>query len=150
TTFNNGNPATFDDNALGTTTVKLVTTVSPASVIVTNNTLAYTFTGSGKISGSTGLTKQGTNTLTIAAAGTNNYTGPTVISGGTLSVTNLANGGTPSAIGASSANPTNLVFGGGTLSYSGPATTINRSYSATATGGGGIDTANNLTLSGLA
>src|SRR2546430_13341580 len=60
---------------------------SLASVIVTNNTLAYTFTGSGKISGSTGLTKQGTNTLTIAAAGTNNYTGPTVISGGTLSAT---------------------------------------------------------------
>src|SRR5207247_568988 len=43
TTFNNGNPATFDDNALGTTTVNLVTTVSPASVRATNNPLPYTF-----------------------------------------------------------------------------------------------------------
>jgi autotransporter-associated beta strand protein len=150
TVFNNGNPVTFDDNALGTTTVNLVATVSPASITITNNTLAYTLSGTGKISGATSLVKQGTNSFTVATTGTNNYTGPTVISGGTLSVTNLANGGLPSAIGASSANATNLAFGGGTLSYSGPAITINRSYSATATGGGGIDTLNDLTLSGLA
>jgi autotransporter-associated beta strand protein len=150
TTFNNGNPVMFDDNALGTTTVKLVTTVTPASVTATNNNLAYTLTGSGKISGSTGLTKQGTNALAIVNTGGNNYTGRTMLSGGTLGVTNLANGGSPSAIGASSANPTNLVFTGGTLSYSGPAITINRGYSSIGTGGGAIDTVNNLTLSGPA
>jgi len=36
-----------------------------------------------------------------------------------LDVTNLANGGLPSALGASSASPTNLVIAGGTLEYNG-------------------------------
>src|SRR5439155_25983894 len=87
---------------------------------------------------------------TIANTGGNNYTGATVIAAGTLSVTNLANGGSPSAIGASSTNSTNLVFAGGTLSYSGPATAINRGYSSTGTSGGAIDNVNNLILSGSA
>lgn len=150
TVYNNGNPVTFDDNALGTNTVNLVTTVSPAGVTVNNTNINYTLVGSGKISGTTTFTKQGTGTFTIANTGGNNYTGPTVVTAGTLSVTNLANGGSPSAIGASSAGATNLLFAGGTLSYGGPATTINRSFSSTATAGGGIDTLNNLTLSGLA
>src|SRR5204863_3248857 len=126
TFYNNGNPVTFDDNALGTTNVNLVANVSPASVNANNNNLAYSLIGTGKISGAASFTKQGTNTFAILNTGRNNYTGRTMLVAGTLSVTNLANGGAPSAIGASSANPTNLVFGGGTLGYSGPAVTINR------------------------
>ena len=147
TFFNNGNPVVFDDNALGTTTVNLTTTVNPAAVTANNSSLSYTITGSGKISGSAGLTKGGTGILTLVNTGGNNYTGVTTIANGTLSVSNLANGGSASAIGAASANPTNLVFTGGTLSYTGPATAINRGYSA-AGNGGAIDTATNLTLSG--
>src|SRR5262249_42673878 len=113
TTFANGNPVTFDDNALGTTTVNLVTTVNPAAVTANNSNLNYTLVGSGKITGPGTLTKNGAGTFTIASTGGNNYTGATVVANGTLSVTNLANGGSPSAIGASSADPTNLVFAGG-------------------------------------
>ncbi len=148
TFYGEGNAVLFNDAALGTTTVNLTTTVNPSSVTIDNSTLAYTFSGSGKISGNTSLHKQGSATVTIANTGGNNFTGPTVISGGTVSVASLANGGAPSAIGASSANPTNLVLAGGALSYSGPSVAINRGYSVQ-TGGGTIDNAGNLTLSGL-
>jgi fibronectin-binding autotransporter adhesin len=138
---------TFDDNALGTTTVNLVTTVNPANVTVNNSSLSYTFSGSGKISGTTGLTKEGAGTFAIANTGGNNYTGPTAISGGVLSVTSLANGGSPSAIGASSSDPTNLVINGGTLSYAGAPVSVNRSFTVGATNAT-IDAESNLTVSG--
>jgi len=125
--YTTGAAVYFDDAALGTTTVNLGVNVLPISVIVTNNIIpSYTITGTGSISGSTSLTKQGTNSLTLAT--TNNYTGATVISGGTVIVSQLANGLQPSPIGASSSGATNLVFDGGTLSYTGPATTIDRGY----------------------
>jgi autotransporter-associated beta strand protein len=64
------------------------------------------------------LTKTNSGTVTILA--TNTYTGPTVIGGGTISVSYLPNGGVASPIGASSGNSTNLLFTGGTLAYTGP------------------------------
>jgi autotransporter-associated beta strand protein len=147
TTFNDGAPVLFTDDALGTTTVDLVATVKPLSVTVTNVLLPYTIVGVGKISGATGLLKQGTNTLTIANTGLNDYIGRTVISGGTLAVTNLANGGSPSALGKSSANATNLVLSGGTLRYAGTPVSIDRGY--TVQGAiGVIDAQSDLTLSG--
>ncbi len=145
--FSQGNAVLFDDQAQGTTSPNLVTTVTPSSVTFNNDALNYTLTGSGKISGSTGLTKQGVATTTIANTGGNDYTGPTVIAGGTLSVSSLANGGSASAIGASSADPANLVISGGTLDYTGPATAINRGYSVGGTNSA-ISVNNNLTLSG--
>ena len=147
--YHDGDAVVFDDSAAGTTTVNLTTTVHPGTVTVTNSSLNYTFVGTGSIAGSIGLNKQGSGTLSVLNAGDNSYTGPTVISGGTLSVTNLADGGSPSAIGASSADPANLVLAGGSLSYSGPATTINRGYSLQSTNGSGIDAENNLSVSGL-
>lgn len=146
TFYGNSTPVTFNDSATGTTTVNLVTAVTPASVTVSNSVLAYTLEGTGSINGNIGLLKEGTGTMAIL--NTNGYTGPTVITGGTLSVTNLANGNSASAIGASSANPTNLVLAGGTLSYGGPAVAINRGYQMTASSM--IDAESNLTLSGLA
>jgi autotransporter-associated beta strand protein len=128
TTYHNGEPVLFDDTATGTTNVTLNVTVSPGSITFNNSLLAYTLTGAGVISGLTGLTKEGTNTLALLNNGGNTYTGPTVIEGGILSVTNLANGGSPSAIGASPANATNLVLDGGTLSYMGPAVSVNRGF----------------------
>jgi fibronectin-binding autotransporter adhesin len=149
TTYQNGEPVILDDNATGTTVLNLVTTVNPSALTANNSVLPYTLTGTGKIAGPTGLLKEGTGTLAILNTGGNSYTGATTIAGGTLMVTNLANGGSPSAIGASSANSTNLVLAGGTLSYSGPAVSINRGYSVQATNST-IDTESNLTLSGLA
>lgn len=127
TFFNNGNAVLFDDNAQGTTNVNITTTVVPSSVTVNDSVLSYAFTGTGKISGSTGLTKRGTGTLTIQNTGGNNYTGPTVVTNGVLNVTSLADGGSPSSIGAASASPTNLVINNATFAYSGTAgVTANR------------------------
>jgi autotransporter-associated beta strand protein len=148
TFYTEGSPVVFNDAALGTTSVNLVATVHPSLITVNNTSLNYTFTGTGKISGSIGLNKQGSGSLSILNTGGNNYTGPTVITGGTLSVTNLANGGSPSPIGASSANPTNLVFAGGTLSYSGAPVSVNRGYTVQTTPST-IDTESDLALSGV-
>jgi fibronectin-binding autotransporter adhesin len=147
TTYRQGNPVMFDDSAAGTTTVNLGTTVNPGKVAFANSTLNYTLTGTGKISGSAGLLKDGAGTVTIANTGGNNYTGVTVITNGVLSVTNLANGGLASPIGAASSNPTNLVLGNGVLSYSGPPVSINRGYTILGTNST-INVQNGLTLSG--
>jgi autotransporter-associated beta strand protein len=138
----------FDDNAKGATNVNLPGIVHPLGVTVNNTNLTYSFSGPGKISGTNGLTKSGTGVLTIA--NTNDYTGATVLANGTLSVATLANSGLPSPIGAAGASPKNLVFGGGTLSYSGPAITLNRPYTTAAgTQPGGFASANNVTLTSL-
>jgi autotransporter-associated beta strand protein len=63
------------------------------------------------------LIKDGAGTLTLTAA--NTYTGLTEIDGGILNAGSLANGGTASAIGQSTNVAANLVFGGGTLQYTG-------------------------------
>lgn len=126
TFYIDGTPVVLNDSALGTTTVNLVTNVQPRSITVMNDVSNYTLIGIGKINGTTGLNKQGAAVLTIENM--NGYTGPTVLSGGTVVVTNLANGGAISPIGASSASPTNLVLKGGALSYGGPSLTINRGY----------------------
>jgi autotransporter-associated beta strand protein len=149
TYFANGNAVTFNDTAPGATNVNITTTVSPSSVTVNNNNLSYTFSGSGSISGGTSLLKEGTNSLAVVNSAENSYSGPTIIGGGLLSVTNLANGGVASGIGASSANPTNLVLAGGALGYAGPAVSINRGYTADNTNGTvDIDAVTSLTLSG--
>lgn len=136
TVFNNGNAVLFNDSALGTTNVNITTTVSPSSVTVNDSVLNYAFTGSGKITGATGLTKQGTGTLSIQNTGGNDYTGPTKISGGILNATSLANGGSPSSIGAASASPTNLVINNATFAYSGtPGVTANRGFNIANTNG---------------
>ena len=56
-------PVLFDDQATGSTTVNLVTTVQPSGVTVTNVNLPYTLTGVGKVSGTTALTKTGAGSL---------------------------------------------------------------------------------------
>jgi len=147
TTFAQNNAVLFNDSALGTTNVNITTTVNPNGVTVNNSVLPYTFQGTGKIGGAAGLTKSGTAALVIANTTANTYTGATVVANGILSVPSLANGGTGSAIGASSASSTNLVLAGGNLTYTGPTTAINRGYSVTASNST-ITTANNLGLSG--
>ena len=84
--------------------------------------------------GIVGLTKTGTGTLTLSG-GSSAFTGVTRVSGGTLSVAVLANGGTAGGIGSSSADPASLVLDGGALHYTGPAVTIDRGFTVTANGG---------------
>ena len=127
TVYQDGNPVLFDDRAAGTTSISLETAVSPAAVMADHSQRDYRLSGSGRIRGSAGFTKRGTGTFTMHLAG-NDYTGPTRIEGGTLVVTNLAPAGQPSALGAASIAPTNLVLAGGTLRYEGPPTQTDRGY----------------------
>ena len=82
-TFQNGDGVRFDDSAVNTFVV-ITQAVSPGSVLVSNSTSAYTFGtgGAGKISGATGIAKDGSNVLTLGGA--NDYTGPVIIKNGIL------------------------------------------------------------------
>lgn len=147
TKYIDGNAVMFDDSALGTSNVNLTTTVNPNGVTVNNSNVTYTFVGTGKITGTKGITKTGNGVLNLLNTGGNNYTAPTIISGGVLSVTNLANGGAPSPIGASSAASSNLVINSGaTFRYAGAPVSVDRSYQANS---GIIDVQGDLTLTSL-
>ena len=113
----------FDDSGSTTPSVSLKGDLTPNSATV-DASVNYTFSGSGKITGTTGLTKSNTGTLTVST--TNDYTGPTVINGGRLSVARLVNGNLGSSVGGSSSDPANLVISNGTLRYTGSSTSTDR------------------------
>ena len=77
-----GDAVTFND--LGSGTVLLSNTASPASVTISNALVNYTFQGTGQINASAGLTKVGAGTVTMNLPGT--YGGNTVVSNGTLNI----------------------------------------------------------------
>ena len=122
--FQTGDGVLFNDSAFPNTNVDVAVALLPASVTVSNAD-QYFLTGNGSINGATGLTKTNSGTLSISA--TNDYTGPTIVGGGTLELFNVANGGSASAIGAALNASTNLVFNGGTtLKYSGVSAATDR------------------------
>ncbi|HKJ41947.1 MAG TPA: autotransporter-associated beta strand repeat-containing protein, partial [Sunxiuqinia sp.] len=77
-----------------------------------------TIYGEGGMTGNASLTKQGSGKLTIANS--NSYTGKTTIKDGILSIPEINNGGSPSGIGAASADAGNLVIDGGALEIRNP------------------------------
>ena len=94
--------------------------------------------------GSGTFTMTGNNTYTaattvtsgvLAMTGNNNYVGVTTVSGGTPQVNNLANGLSPSAIGASSNLRSNLVLNGGVFQYTGATVNTDRGFTVGAIGG---------------
>jgi autotransporter-associated beta strand protein len=77
----------FDDTAAGNwENITLSTNVTPGSLTFNNVSKDYTVKGVGGIGGFTGLRKTGTGSLTLAT--TNTFTGETLISAGTLVVSN--------------------------------------------------------------
>jgi autotransporter-associated beta strand protein len=96
----------------------------------------------GVLTGTAGLTKTGTGTLTISS-GSNTFTGATSIQEGVVEVATLANAGSLSPLGSPTTNAS-IGLGGaatsGTLRYIGGAdSSTNRSFGLGSNAGGGID-----------
>ena len=74
--------------------------------------------------------KQGIGTWVLN--GTNSYTGDTQVNDGVLSINSIANGGSNSSIGSSTSDAANLIFGGGTLLYTGSSAVSDRAFTVNA------------------
>jgi fibronectin-binding autotransporter adhesin len=133
-TWVNGNYALLDDSST-ITSLSLTGIITPTNATI-NSSQPYAITNSlGNVIGGGGsLTKAGSGTL-ILPGGTNTYTGVTTLGGGVLGVDVLANGSTPSDIGAASSAAGNIVFSGGTLLYTGPGISIDRLFTVGPSGG---------------
>src|SRR6185436_18906772 len=77
----------FNDSA-GASTVNLTTNLQPGAIAVNNSALTYTFTGNGKLSGPTGLAKDGSGTLIFDNSAANEFFGAIAINAGTVQVGN--------------------------------------------------------------
>ena len=110
-----GDAVTFND--LGSGTVLLNLTASPADVLF-DNAINYSLSGTGRVSGVTGILKKNTGTTTLTLTG-NDYAGNTTISNGTLRLGNATT--IPDGTAAGSL----LVQGAGTLELNGFSETVN-------------------------
>ena len=81
--FNKADSTAFDDTG-STNNVALVSILAPGGVSVNNSSLNYTFSGSGAISGASGIVKNGSGSLTLANTGSSDFRGGVVINGGTV------------------------------------------------------------------
>lgn len=79
---------TFDDNGDASSPINVVGILQPASVTVNGDTNNYTFSGAGDVSGTTGITKNGSSILTVSNA--NTYSGETTVNAGTMVMANPA------------------------------------------------------------
>lgn len=126
----------FDNTSTGSGTVNLTAALSPGNISVNNSTKAYTFTGPGKITGTTGLVKDGSGTLTLANTTANDYLGATLINQGTV---RLGDGVTVGAGSIASSSISNE----GTLILNRPE---DHAFNNTLTGGGTLEKAGTNTV----
>jgi len=122
----------FDDTGFPNTTVNVIGTL-PIGEMIVDASADYKFSGSGQISGTGRLIKNGSGKLSLSNQ--NDYTGTTQINSGTLEIQSLENAGYPSPVGASSADATNFIFNGGTLSFTGYESTTDRNMTLEDAGG---------------
>lgn len=96
---------------------------------------AGTFTGLVRNGATAALSIVKTGTGTQSLDNANTFTGSVAITGGVLSTSSLAHGGTASGIGSASSAATNLVLNGGTLRYTGSGASSDRRFELGANGG---------------
>jgi len=124
----------FDDSGSASPAINLVGSLTPQFTTF-DATKNYTVSGGGSISGFGPLIKTNSGTLTINTV--NDYAAPTILGGGVLSVSLIANSGIPSHLGApdeSVASAEGLLFGGGTLRYTGGSASTDRGATFDANG----------------
>ena len=100
--YQNTSVVLFNDTAGGTNNVTVTTAVTPGSLTVSNNALAYTFSGGGGIGGAISLVKQGAGSLLLTESG-DTFTGGIGVSNGIVVIDNTSSGitgGTTIASGA--------------------------------------------------
>ena len=111
TTFVSGDAVVFNAQAEHRT-------INVPEMMVTNGIVfdsgVYTLNGNGGISGEGGVTVNPAATVTLNLK-YSDYTGPTIINGGILSVPNFYDAGQKSAIGAATNDEKNLQINGGAL-----------------------------------
>lgn len=78
------------------------------------NNGTYSLSGNGGISGKGSVIKNGTGEVRMNLKNSD-YTGQTIVNAGTLTVTNIFDGGQNSALGAATAEEGNIMLNGGTL-----------------------------------
>ena len=109
--FVTGDAVTFNDQA-NATTILVTGNLTPASVTFDNNAKSFIMEGTGSIIGNGSITKKGTGNVTINNV--NKYTGGTILQGGKLTVSSLANND-GAEYGALGGVNNKITFSGGTL-----------------------------------
>ncbi len=112
TPFVVGDQVVFNDNSANRV-ITIDEQMASGGTTFDFSTGTYTLSGEGGIGGEGTLIKRGTGELKMNT--TNSYTGATIIEDGTLTITELTNGGTEGPLGASTAAEGNLQLAGGTL-----------------------------------
>lgn len=121
----------FGDDAVKTS-VSIGELMPTGGVTFENKQKAYTFSGNGGFSGEGGLTFNGTGNVTLNNT-KSDYTGPTVINSGAVTVKELADGGVPSSFGAATSITNNLKIGKAKLIINNSNTATDRGITLTDT-----------------
>jgi autotransporter-associated beta strand protein len=82
--YQQGDNVTFDDTLSGTPNVTLMLNVAPGALGFNNSSHNYVLSGAFKITGSTGLTKQGSDSVTLSESGGDDFSGGITVNNGTL------------------------------------------------------------------
>lgn len=114
TSFVAGDAVVFNDDAQQKN-ITLNEMMVTSGVVFNSGT--YTLSGEGGISGEGGVTVNKDANVTLNNK-YSDYTGPTIVNGGSITVPNFYDGGQKSALGAAASSKGNLVLNGGTLTLS--------------------------------
>lgn len=128
--FYSGDNVVFDDTAASSTVAIQGASLSAGNIVFNNTTRDYVVSG-GVIAGSGSLTKMGSGSLTLAQTGTNTFSGPLSLNGGTLAISSL------NQIGGG-ASTRAIALDGGALAFTGATATTNTIPVSLGSLGGGI------------